>query len=195
MKLLVLAQKAICRSASGAVAPRPSPPFSPRYAHAALEAFPIAAVRGPKARTRAGFGVKKPIGSRGPEREPAAPYRYPRYTRQQAVGFPPAGQVGESSSGFMAARSHGGAAPGCEERQPGACIVVGEKQNGPQRGEKCIYLYRRFKIKRFLLSRLKRSVTQRCRATRAERGTMGINTVPIAEATLIRCLDPARSNA
>lgn len=58
-----------------------------------------------------------------------------------------------------------------------------------------IYLYNRFKIKRFLLSVLKRSVTQRCGATRAERGTMGINTVPIAEATLIRCLDPARSNA
>lgn len=49
-------------------------------------------------------------------------------------------------------------------------------------------------MKRFLFCSLKRRAAQRWRAKGSERGTVGINTVSIVEATLIRCLDPARSN-
>lgn len=51
-----------------------------------------------------------------------------------------------------------------------------------------------FQIEIFLFRILNRRTSQRWRAKGSERGTMGINTISIAEATLIRCLGPARSN-
>lgn len=73
-------------------------------------------------------------------------------------------------------------------------LLFAMEENGPEKGEIQKLFVCLFQIEIFLFRILKRRASQRWRAKGSERGTMGINTVSIAEATLIRCLGPARSN-
>lgn len=73
-------------------------------------------------------------------------------------------------------------------------LLLVMEENGPEKGEIQKLVGWLFRIGIFLFRILKRRASQRWRAKGSERGTMGINTISIAEATLIRCLGPARSN-